>query len=160
VLEDEEFRAFLKALGARIRTIRKGKNFDMRHIMITSGYYDAQWRKYETGGSLNLQSLLKIALTLEVPLTELFDGLGQWPILNVEEIEKRRLAKQNLLKPEAELMHAVEAEQILSHELAIKAESSQPAAKKSSASRKTTANAKTPSSQGNNESPSGRKAAK
>jgi transcriptional regulator with XRE-family HTH domain len=151
VLEDEEFRAFLKALGARIRTIRKGKNFDMRHIMITSGYYDAQWRKYETGGSLNLQSLLKIALTLEVPLTELFDGLGQWPTLNVEEIEKRRVAKQNLLRPEAEQMH--------SQELAIEVKSFQTAAKKSSGSRKMTTNAKTQSPQGN-DSVTSRKTAK
>jgi transcriptional regulator with XRE-family HTH domain len=159
VLEDEEFRAFLKALGARIRTIRKGKNFDMRHIMITSGYYDAQWRKYETGGSLNLQSLLKIALTLEVPLTELFDGLGQWPTLNVEEIEKRRVAKQNLLKPEAETMQALEAEQIVPQELAIKVKSSQAVAKKSGAAQKMTTNARTHSSQGN-DSRLGRKSSK
>jgi transcriptional regulator with XRE-family HTH domain len=159
VLEDEEFRAFLKALGARIRTIRKGKNFDMRHIMITSGYYDAQWRKYETGGSLNLQSLLKIALTLEVPLTELFDGLGQWPILNVEEIEKRRVAKQNLLKPEAEAMQALEAEQIAPQELAIKVKSSRAVAKKSSAPQKMTTNARTQSSRGN-DSRLGRKSTK
>lgn len=159
MLEDEEFRAFLKALGARIRTIRKSKNFDMRHIMITSGYYDAQWRKYETGGSLNLQSLLKIALTLEVPLTELFDGLGQWPTLNVEEIEKLRVAKQNLLKPEAEPMQGLEAEEIFSQELAIKAKSSQPGAKKSSAPRKMTTNAKTQSPQVNDSQP-GRKSAK
>ena len=155
MLEDEEFRAFLKALGARIRTIRKGKNFDMRHIMITSGYYDAQWRKYETGGSLNLQSLLKIALTLEVPLTELFDGLGQWPTLNVEEIEKLRVAKQNLLKQEAEPMQSLEAEQMHSQELAVKAKSSRPVAKKSSISRKMT----TQSPQGNDSQP-GRKSAK
>ena len=155
MLEDEEFRAFLKALGARIRTIRKGKNFDMRHIMITSGYYDAQWRKYETGGSLNLQSLLKIALTLEVPLTELFDGLGQWPTLNVEEIEKLRVAKQNLLKPEAEPMQSLEAEQMHSQELAVKAKSSRPVAKKSSVPRKMT----TQSPQGNDSQP-GRKSAK
>jgi transcriptional regulator with XRE-family HTH domain len=149
VLEDEEFRAFLKALGARIRTIRKGKNFDMRHIMITSGYYDAQWRKYETGGSLNLQSLLKIALTLEVPLTELFDGLGQWPTLNVEEIEKRRVAKQNLLKPEAEPSQALEAEQIPSQGLATKGKPPQAVAKKSSVPRKMTVKAMTQSLQGN-----------
>jgi transcriptional regulator with XRE-family HTH domain len=159
VLEDEEFRAFLKALGARIRTIRKGKNFDMRHIMITSGYYDAQWRKYETGGSLNLQSLLKIALTLEVPLTELFDGLGQWPTLNVEEIEKRRVAKQNLLKPEAEAMQALEAEQIAPQGLAIKVKSSRAVAKKSSGPQKMTTNARTQSSQGN-DSRLGRKSTK
>jgi transcriptional regulator with XRE-family HTH domain len=159
VLEDEEFRAFLKALGARIRTIRKGKNFDMRHIMITSGYYDAQWRKYETGGSLNLQSLLKIALTLEVPLTELFDGLGQWPTLNVEEIEKRRVAKQNLLKPEAEAMQALEAEQIAPQELAIKVKSPRAVAKESSAPKKMTTSARTQSSQGN-DSRLGRKSTK
>lgn len=93
VLEDDEFRAFLKALGVRIRSIRKAKNFDMRQIMITSGYYDAQWRKYETGGSLNVQSLLKIALTLDIPLDDLFDGLGQWPRKSVEEIEKARCAR-------------------------------------------------------------------
>ena len=145
MLEDEEFRAFLKALGARIRTIRKGKNFDMRHIMITSGYYDAQWRKYETGGSLNLQSLLKIALTLEVPLNELFDGLGQWPTLSVEEIEKRRVAKLNSLKLEGEPMQALEAEQI-------KAESPHAIAKKTSAPLNTTTNTKTRSGQENDSS--------
>ena len=135
MLEDEEFRAFLKALGARIRTIRKAKNFDMRHIMITSGYYDAQWRKYETGGSLNLQSLLKIALTLEVPLNELFDGLGQWPTLSVEEIEKRRIAELSLLKPEVEPGQALEAERTSPQETAIKAKPSQAAGKKTSSSK-------------------------
>lgn len=108
MLEDEEFRAFLKALGARIRSVRKAKNFDMRHIMITSGYYDAQWRKYETGGSLNLQSLLKIALTLDIPLDELFDGLGQWPRKSVEEIEKARCARLGSLDMEARVTEVKE----------------------------------------------------
>jgi hypothetical protein len=103
--------------------------------MITSGYYDAQWRKYETGGSLNLQSLLKIALTLEVPLTELFDGLGQWPILNVEEIEKRRLAKQDSLRPEVKPRQAFEAEHISPQKPALKAKPSQSAGKKTSSSK-------------------------
>lgn len=106
VLEDQEFRAFLKALGARIRSVRKAKNLDMRYIMITSGYYDAQWRKYETGGSLNVQSLLKIALTLDVPLNELFDGLGQWPRKNVEEIEAARIAKVGSPDMEARVAEA------------------------------------------------------
>jgi transcriptional regulator with XRE-family HTH domain len=151
VLEDDEFRAFLKALGARIRTIRKGKNFDMRHIMITSGYYDAQWRKYETGGSLNLQSLLKIALTLEVPLTELFDGLGQWPTLSVEEIETRRVAKLGLLKAEVE--QVLEAVEVSSHEPALKAKSSLPVVEKSGVLTKTTKKAKTQSVHGNDSLP-------
>ena len=106
MLEDEEFRAFLKALGLRIRAVRKAKNLDMRHIMITSGYYDAQWRKYEGGGSLNLQSLLKIALTLDIPLNALFDGLGQWPRKTVAEIEEARSAKLGSSSMEAGVVEA------------------------------------------------------
>ena len=112
MLEDEEFRAFLKALGARIRSVRKAKNLDMRHIMITSGYYDAQWRKYETGGSLNVQSLLKIALTLDIPLDELFDGLGQWPRKNVEEIEAARFARLGSLSAEARVTEVEQSPRI------------------------------------------------
>jgi hypothetical protein len=124
----------------------------MRHIMITSGYYDAQWRKYETGGSLNLQSLLKITLALEVPLTELFDGLGQWPTLSVEEIEKRRIVTLNLRKPEVEPMQAPEGEQI-------ETKSARRVAKDTIVSKKRTANAKIRPGQ-KNDSLLGRKSAK
>jgi transcriptional regulator with XRE-family HTH domain len=86
-LKDEEFRSFLKTLGTRIRLLRKSKGFQMRDIMIKAGYYDAQWRKYEAGGSLNISSLMKIALALEVTLSELLDGLGEWPKLSVAEIQ-------------------------------------------------------------------------
>lgn len=87
LLTDEEFKRFLKALGIRIKTLRKDKNFNMRDIMIATGYYDTQWRKYEAGGSMNLQSLMKVALALDVSLAELFDGLAEWPKLSVSEIE-------------------------------------------------------------------------
>ncbi len=86
MLTDDEFRGFLKALGLRIKAIRKHKNMNMRDIMIATGHYDAQWRKYEAGGSMNLMSLMKVALALEVSLSELLDGLGQWPIKSVAEI--------------------------------------------------------------------------
>lgn len=90
MLEDQEFKDFLKALGTRIRQLRKSKGLDMRDIMIASGYYDAQWRKYEAGGSMNLASLMRVAQALDVSLTELFDGLGQWPKLSVGDIEGRK----------------------------------------------------------------------
>ena len=90
MLTDEEFKCFLKALGTRIRTLRKDKNFNMRDIMIATGYYDAQWRKYESGGSMNLMSLMKVAMALDVSLSELFDGLGEWPKRSVAEIELKR----------------------------------------------------------------------
>lgn len=86
MLTDEEFKGFLKILGSRIRTIRKDKNLTMRDIMISSSYYDAQWRKYEGGGSLTLESLLKVALALDVSLAELFGDLEQWPRKSVGEI--------------------------------------------------------------------------
>ena len=87
VLTEDEFKCFLKVLGKRIRTLRKDKKLNMRDIMIASGYYDAQWRKYEAGGSMNLMSLMKVALALDVSLVSLLDGLGQWPMRSVAEIE-------------------------------------------------------------------------
>ena len=96
MLKDQEFKDFLKALGTRIRQIRKAKGLDMRDIMIASGYYDAQWRKYEAGGSMNVASLMRVALALDVSLVELFDGLGQRPKSSVEDIEGQ---KSEDLKP-------------------------------------------------------------
>ncbi len=61
----------------------------MRDIMISTGFYDTQWRKYEAGGGLNLRSLMKIAQALRVTLVELFDGLGQWPEFTVQEIQAK-----------------------------------------------------------------------
>ena len=89
MLTDEEYECFLKALGTRVKQLRKDKNVNMRDIMIATGYYDSQWRKYESGGSMNFQSLMKIALALDVSLGELLDGLGQWPKLSVAEIQDR-----------------------------------------------------------------------
>lgn len=86
MLTDEEFRGFLKILGRRIRAIRKAKNLTMREITIASNYYDAQWRKYEGGGSLTFESLMKVALALDVSLADLLGDLGQWPTKSVREI--------------------------------------------------------------------------
>ncbi|MGI4830694.1 MAG: hypothetical protein ACRYFU_21245 [Janthinobacterium lividum] len=104
----------------------------MRHIMITSGYYDAQWRKYETGGSLNVQSLLKIALTLDTPLGELLDGLSQWPRLSVEEIEKKSGVASDSPKPAAETLPSLQAKQGSSDEPATRTKAFMRGVKKSS----------------------------
>lgn len=86
MLEDDEFRSFLRALGIRIRLLRKEKKINMREIG-SQGFYESQWRKYETGGSVNLSSLMKIALALKVNLRDLLDGLAQWPDISVAEIQ-------------------------------------------------------------------------
>lgn len=95
MLTEDEFKCFLKALGKRIRALRRDKKLNMRDIMIASGYYDAQWRKYEAGGSMNLMSLMKVALALDVSLVSLLDGLGQWPMRSVAEIEAVAELKNN-----------------------------------------------------------------
>jgi hypothetical protein len=74
-LMDEEYKQYLVALGARIRARRKERNLKMRDIMIATGYYDAQWRKYETGGPMNLASLLKIASVLQTTPSVLLEGI-------------------------------------------------------------------------------------
>ena len=112
MLDNLEFRAFLKTLGTRIRLLRKEKNILMRDIMITSGYYDAQWRKYESGGSLNVASLMKVALALDVSLIELLDGLGQWPKLSVHEIQQQSRLKspqRSKIEPEVALKNEPES---------------------------------------------------
>jgi hypothetical protein len=76
-----------QSLSCSFLLLRKSKGPLLGDIMIEAGCYDAQWRKYEAGGSLNITSLMKIALALEVTLTELLDGLGQWRKLSVAEIQ-------------------------------------------------------------------------
>lgn len=65
----------------------------MRAIMIASGYYDAQWRKYESGSSMNVASLMRVALALKVSLGELLDGLVEWPRLDVSQIRAKHGAE-------------------------------------------------------------------
>ena len=57
--------------------------------MISTGYYDAQWRKYEAGGGLTVQTLLKIALALDVSLGALLQDLTNWPLKSVAEIQQQ-----------------------------------------------------------------------
>jgi len=99
MLTDEEFRCFLKALGARVKQLRKEKKIRLRDIMVSTGYYDAQWRKYEAGGGLTVQSLMKIALALNVSLSCLLDDLGQWPLQNVAEIEQNKNVEEEAPAP-------------------------------------------------------------
>jgi len=88
-LTDRELEIFLATLGQRIKQLRKEKGLLMRDVMVRTGYYDAQWRKYESGGSLRLPSMLKVAIALRVSLTELLGGLGQWPLLSAADIQEK-----------------------------------------------------------------------
>ena len=74
---DAEYEAFLKVLGARIKQLRKERKLSLRDIVVKHGYQDSQWRNYESGGSLQVRSLLRIAEVLRVPLAELVIGLDK-----------------------------------------------------------------------------------
>ncbi len=74
---DAEYSAFLKMLGARIKQLRKERKLSLRDVVVKHGYQDSQWRSYESGGSLNVRSLLRIAEVLRVPLAELVMDLDK-----------------------------------------------------------------------------------
>ena len=74
---DAEYEAFLKLLGARIKELRKERKLSLRDIVVKHGYQDSQWRNYESGGSLNVRSLLRIAEVLRVSLADLVIGLDK-----------------------------------------------------------------------------------
>jgi len=88
-LTKTEVAGFLATLGHRIKQIRKEKKLLMRDLLTRTGYYDQQWRKYEAGGSLTIPSLLKIAVALQVTISELLDGLGQWPEVSVTDVQQK-----------------------------------------------------------------------
>ena len=103
-LTKDEVTAFLATLGARIKQIRKQKKLLMRDLLTRTGYYDAQWRKYEAGGSLTIPSLLKVAVALQVTMAELLDDLAQWPEMSVTEVQRK-----HGLKPTSDVV-LIEAE--------------------------------------------------
>ena len=70
---------FFTALGRRIRELRKEKGWSLHHMVANYGYYQSQWQKYEKGGPVTVDSLLKMATMFELSLCGLLQGLGDFP---------------------------------------------------------------------------------
>jgi transcriptional regulator with XRE-family HTH domain len=87
---DDDYKEFLKALGARIKTIRKVRGLSLRDMVVLHGYHDSQWRKYESGGGLTVQSMLRIAKVLKLTVCELVDGLEKSPMMTNGESKKKK----------------------------------------------------------------------
>jgi transcriptional regulator with XRE-family HTH domain len=85
----DEYEQFLKTLGGRIKQLRKERGLSLRDMVLQHGYNDSQWRKYERGGSINLQSLLKVAKVFGISLSRLLDGLGEYPAVSIAAIEQK-----------------------------------------------------------------------
>jgi transcriptional regulator with XRE-family HTH domain len=88
-----DYKAFLKALGQRIRQFRKERGWSLRDMVIQHGYHDSQWRKYESGGGLTIPSLLRIAELFQVSLSKLLDGLAEYPAQTMQEIKEKEEMK-------------------------------------------------------------------
>lgn len=92
---DLEYKRFLKTLGGRIKEVRKARGYSLRDMVLQHGYNDSQWRRYERGGSMNLQSLLKVAKTFGTSLSDLLNGLGEYPEVSLTEIQKKRVVQRS-----------------------------------------------------------------
>ena len=76
---DVDYKGFLGALGARIKELRKQRGWSNRDMVVVHQINDSQWRKYERGGGLTVESMLRIAALFELSLSELLNGLGEYP---------------------------------------------------------------------------------
>lgn len=90
---DIDYKAFLLALGKRVKKFRKDRGWSLRDMVILHGYHDSQWRKYESGGGMTVPSLLRIAAIFHVSISELLDGLAESPLPNGSPIKEKPKAK-------------------------------------------------------------------
>ena len=71
--------AFFKALGRRIKELRKERGWSLSYMHIRHGFVPSQWQRFETGKSVTISSLLKMAEIFEISLGRLIDSLGEFP---------------------------------------------------------------------------------
>ena len=85
----------LKDLGKRIRQARMARGLSVRDMVINHNYHDAQWRRYEKGGSLTVPSLLRISRSLRTSLAVLLDGVGEFSTSQVDLLKGTSAASKN-----------------------------------------------------------------
>ena len=86
---DLQYKEFLKTLGQRIKKFRKDRGLSLHDMVVKHGYHDSQWRRFERGGAANMLSLLKIAKAFNTTLSDLLDGLGEFPAESMPELNKK-----------------------------------------------------------------------
>jgi transcriptional regulator with XRE-family HTH domain len=69
-------RKFFRALGARIKGLRKGKHYTQED-MISLGFSARHWQQIEAGRPITLRTLLKICDTFSIQAARLVDGLDR-----------------------------------------------------------------------------------
>ena len=70
--ERAEYASYLKALGARIRAMRKERGWTYRDMVMLHGFHLSAWQSYETGRvGISLPSLLRVAKAFSIQPSEL-----------------------------------------------------------------------------------------
>ncbi len=87
---DQDYEEFLKALAKQIKSLRLGRGWTLRDMVVKHGYHDSQWRRMEREGAGGVQSLLRIAKAFEISLSVLLEGLGKYPKEGLAEIESKK----------------------------------------------------------------------
>ena len=70
-----DYDKFLKALGARMKELRKQRNWTQRYMDIEYGINESQLRRYERGAGMDVRSMLRVAEIFGLSLSDLVNGL-------------------------------------------------------------------------------------
>lgn len=73
----DEVAAFQKALGRRLRELRKKRDLSVRDMTVLHGYADAQYRRMEREGVGSTHSLIRLAKIFQISVADLLEGIGQ-----------------------------------------------------------------------------------
>ena len=73
----DEVAAFQKALGKRLRELRKKRDLSVRDMTVLHGYADAQYRRMEREGVGSTHSLVRLAKIFQISVADLLEGIGQ-----------------------------------------------------------------------------------
>ena len=76
-VDDDYYDEYLKALGKRIKALRKEKGLTLREMAVIHGHRDSYWRRLERAGAGNMASLINVAKALEISLSTLLAGVEQ-----------------------------------------------------------------------------------
>ena len=87
-----DYQQFMKALGTRIKEFRKQQGLSLRDMVVKHDYHDSQWRRFERSGVGNLNSLLRVAKALNISVSMLLDGIGEYQVEALKRMTKSQAA--------------------------------------------------------------------
>ena len=72
-----DYEAFRSALCERIKKLRIERGFTQHDIVRRSDFYESHWRRIESGKTMSLQTLIKVANIFEIKVVDLLEGIGE-----------------------------------------------------------------------------------